>query len=107
MQVIRDLFEGLTNQDSTGNIVPGVAERWQSNDNKTWIFTLRRDARWSDGKPVTAADFVYSWQRLVDPAQRSPLPGLRRWAVLKMPERSPAEKSRRLHWASLRLMPGI
>ncbi|MEW6485820.1 MAG: peptide ABC transporter substrate-binding protein [Pseudomonadota bacterium] len=72
MQVIRDLFEGLTNQDSTGNIVPGVAERWQSNDNKTWIFTLRRDARWSDGKPVTAADFVYSWQRLVDPAKRSP-----------------------------------
>lgn len=72
MQVIRDLFEGLTNQDSQGKIVPGVAVRWSSNDNKTWLFTLRSDARWSDGTPVTAADFVYSWQRLVDPQQSSP-----------------------------------
>ncbi len=65
--VIRDLFEGLTNQDAQGNIVPGVALSWQSNDNKSWIFTLRKDARWSNGDPVTAADFVWSWRRLVDP----------------------------------------
>ncbi|ARJ43595.1 oligopeptide ABC transporter substrate-binding protein OppA [Pantoea alhagi] len=66
IQVMRDLFEGLTNQDAQGNVVPGVAQSWQSNDNQSWIFTLREDARWSDGKPVTAQDFVYSWRRLVD-----------------------------------------
>ena len=72
IQVIRDLFEGLVNQDSKGNIVPGVATRWQSNDNRIWIFTLRSDAKWSDGTPVTARDFVYSWRRLVDPKTTSP-----------------------------------
>lgn len=72
IQVMRDLFEGLTSQDAKGQIVPGVAESWSSNDNKTWLFTLRKDARWSDGSPVTAQDFVYSWQRLVDPKNSSP-----------------------------------
>ncbi|MDI9222009.1 peptide ABC transporter substrate-binding protein [Pantoea sp. EA-12] len=72
IQVMRDLFEGLTNQDAHGKIVPGVALSWSSNDNKTWIFTLRKDARWSNGDPVTAQDFVYSWQRLVDPKNSSP-----------------------------------
>jgi oligopeptide transport system substrate-binding protein len=67
IQVIRDLFEGLTNQDAKGNIIPGVATQWQTTDNKTWIFTLRKDAKWSNGVPVTANDFVYSWRRLVDP----------------------------------------
>lgn len=72
MQLVRELFEGLTNQDSHGNTVPGVAVSWSSNDNKHWIFTLRKNARWSDGRPVTAADFVANWQRLVDPATQSP-----------------------------------
>jgi oligopeptide transport system substrate-binding protein len=72
IQVMRDLFEGLTNQDAHGKIVPGVAQSWSSNDNKTWIFTLRNDARWSNGEPVTAQDFVYSWQRLVEPKNSSP-----------------------------------
>ncbi|GME31864.1 MULTISPECIES: peptide ABC transporter substrate-binding protein [unclassified Pantoea] len=72
IQVIRDLFEGLTNQDAQGKIVPGVAQSWSSNDNKTWVFTLRNNARWSNGEPVTAQDFVYSWQRLVDPKNSSP-----------------------------------
>ncbi len=72
IQVLRDLFEGLTNQDAQGKIVPGVAQSWSSNDNKTWLFTLRKDARWSNGQPVTAQDFVYSWQRLVDPKNSSP-----------------------------------
>jgi len=72
IQVIRDLFEGLTNQDAHGKIVPGVAQSWSSSDNKTWIFTLRNNARWSNGEPVTAQDFVYSWQRLVDPENSSP-----------------------------------
>ncbi|KIS43593.1 peptide ABC transporter substrate-binding protein [Kosakonia radicincitans] len=72
IQVLRDLFEGLVNQDEKGNIIPGVASKWQSNDNRIWIFTLRDNARWSDGSPVTAEDFVYSWQRLVDPKMTSP-----------------------------------
>jgi len=71
IQVIRDLFEGLTNQDAQGKIVPGVAQSWSSSDNKTWVFTLRNNARWSNGEPVTAQDFVYSWQRLVDPKNSS------------------------------------
>lgn len=71
IQVIRDLFEGLTNQNAQGESVPGVATQWQTTDNKTWIFTLRKDARWSNGDPVTASDFVYSWRRLVDPKTAS------------------------------------
>jgi len=71
IQVIRDLFEGLVNQNEKGEIIPGVATRWQTNDNKIWTFTLRNDAKWSDGTPVTAGDFVYSWRRLVDPKNTS------------------------------------
>lgn len=71
-QVARDLFEGLVNQDAHGKVIPGVATRWQTSDNQTYIFTLRKDARWSNGDPVTAKDFVYSWQRLVDPKSLSP-----------------------------------
>ncbi|WP_435930386.1 peptide ABC transporter substrate-binding protein [Dryocola sp. BD613] len=72
IQVIRDLFEGLVNENEKGELVPGVATKWRSNDNRTWTFTLRDDARWSDGSPVTAEDFVYSWQRLVNPENTSP-----------------------------------
>ena len=72
IQVIRDLFEGPVNQNEKGELTPGVATRWQSNDNRIWTFTLRDDAKWSDGTPVTAQDFVYSWQRLVDPKTTSP-----------------------------------
>jgi oligopeptide transport system substrate-binding protein len=72
IQVMRDLFEGLTNQDAHGKTVPGVAQSWNSSDNKTWVFTLRKDARWSNGEPVTAQDFVFSWQRLVEPKNSSP-----------------------------------
>lgn len=71
-QVARDLFEGLVNQDSHGQIIPGVATNWNTSDNQTYIFTLRKDAKWSNGDPVTAQDFVYSWRRLVDPKSLSP-----------------------------------
>src|SRR5471032_2763880 len=66
-QVARDLFEGLVNQDAQGKSIPGVAESWQNQNNQVYLFTLRKDAKWSNGDPVTAQDFVYSWQRLVDP----------------------------------------
>ncbi|EPU3836685.1 peptide ABC transporter substrate-binding protein [Providencia stuartii] len=71
-QVMRDLFEGLVNQDSHGKPIPGVAQSWSTTDNKTWMFKLRPDARWSNGDPVTADDFVYSWRRLVMPENTSP-----------------------------------
>ncbi|EPS2707924.1 peptide ABC transporter substrate-binding protein [Cronobacter turicensis] len=72
IQVLRDLFEGLVNQNDKGELVPGVATQWQTNDNRIWTFTLRDNAKWSDGTPVTAQDFVYSWQRMVDPKTTSP-----------------------------------
>lgn len=70
--IILNLLEGLTTTDNNGHVVPGVAESWQSEQGKVWTFTLRADAKWSNGEPVTAADFVYSWQRLVDPKTASP-----------------------------------
>ncbi len=71
--VIRDLFEGLLSQDASGNLVPGVATHFvASDDNTTYTFVLRGDARWSNGDPVTAHDFVYAWRRAVDPATASP-----------------------------------
>lgn len=72
-EVVRDLFEGLYNQDAEGNNVPGVALSHEvSDDNMTYTFTLRDNAKWSDGTPVTAGDFVYAWQRAVDPELASP-----------------------------------
>ncbi len=71
-EIVRDLFEGLYNQDKDGNLVPGVAESFTTNDDKTvYTFKLRDSAKWSDGKPVTAGDFVYAWRRLADPATSS------------------------------------
>jgi len=70
---VRDLFEGLMNQDGDGNLIPGVATGYTTNDAKdVYTFTLRDNARWSDGNPVTAHDFVYAWRRLADPATASP-----------------------------------
>ena len=69
--IIRQLFIGLVDTDREGKTVPGMAESWESTDNKVWTFKLR-DAKWSNGEPVTAEDFVYSWRRLVDPNTASP-----------------------------------
>lgn len=67
--VLRDLFEGLLSYDASGELVNGVAEDWEpSPDGLEYRFRLREDARWSNGDPVTAEDFVYSLRRLVDPA---------------------------------------
>ncbi|WP_290605767.1 peptide ABC transporter substrate-binding protein [Arsenophonus sp. ENCA] len=70
--VIRDLFVGLTNQNEAGSPIPGVANRWTTAGNRIWFFYLRPNAKWSNGDPVTAKDFVYSWRRLVDPVNNSP-----------------------------------
>ncbi|ATG37138.1 periplasmic dipeptide transport protein precursor (dipeptide-binding protein) (DBP) [Phaeobacter piscinae] len=70
--VLRNLFEGLYNEDGNGELVPGVAlDHEASADGKTYTFNLRQDAKWSNGEPVTAGDFVYAWRRLADPATAS------------------------------------
>lgn len=71
--IVRDLFEGLYNQDADGNLVPGVALSHTTNDAKdVYTFSLRDNAKWSNGDAVTAGDFVYGWRRLLDPATASP-----------------------------------
>jgi len=64
-----DLFEGLTAFGPGGQVVPGQAESWKvSPDGLVWDFRLRPDLAWSNGVKLTAEDFVYSFRRLVDPA---------------------------------------
>lgn len=60
-------FEGLTTIGKDGTIVAGAAEKWEtSTDGLVWTFHIRKDAKWSDGKDVTANDFIYSWKRTVN-----------------------------------------
>ncbi len=67
--ILRDLFMGLMIHDAKAELQPGAAESYTvSDDGKTYTFKLRKGALWSDGTPVTAEDFVFSWRRLVDPA---------------------------------------
>jgi len=66
--ILRDLYEGLTIEAPNGDVIPGTAESWAINDDGTvYTFYLRDTARWSNGDPVTAEDFVYSFRRAVDP----------------------------------------
>jgi oligopeptide transport system substrate-binding protein len=68
--IILQLFEGLSSADPRdGHLIQGVATRWeQSADNRRFRFHLRPEARWSDGVPVTAADFEYAWKRVLRPS---------------------------------------
>ncbi len=66
--VLINLMEGLTEYDEQLRPRPAVARSWEvSPDGRTYRFHLREDARWSDGKPVTAGEFEYSWKRLLNP----------------------------------------
>lgn len=72
--IVKAIFEGLVRTKSNGAIEPGVAESWTiSPDGKTYTFTLRAGARWSNGDPLVASDFIHAWQRVLTPATRSPL----------------------------------
>lgn len=80
LRVIRSLHEGLVKNDIFSHefdIQPGVAERWEmSGDGRTYTFHLRADAKWSNGQPVVASDFVYSWRRALLPDTASDYSGL-------------------------------
>jgi peptide/nickel transport system substrate-binding protein/oligopeptide transport system substrate-binding protein len=71
--VLAELYEGLVTRDAGGRLIPGVASRWTVSDDETlYTFTLRPDARWSNGDPVTAHDFVFAFRRLMAPATGAP-----------------------------------
>lgn len=70
--ILRDLFEGLVASGPKGEILPAVAESWETKDNKHYVFHLRKDAKWSNGDPVTAHDFEFAFKRAVDPKTASP-----------------------------------
>ncbi|TDB63000.1 ABC transporter substrate-binding protein [Photorhabdus khanii] len=81
--IILNLLEGLVSTGSEGETVPGVASHWENQDYKVWTFYLRDNAKWSDGAPVTAHDFVYSWQRLADPKVGSPYASYLQYAYVE------------------------
>jgi len=77
VNLLRDLREGLVTFDAAGQLKPGVAVSWQVMDSgKRYVFTLRDDARWSNGDRVTADDFVRAWRRAVSPATAAVTAGL-------------------------------
>ncbi len=73
--ILRAIFEGLVTYHPSSDMLhePGVAERWESNEDfSEWRFFLRKDAKWSNGDPVTAHDFVYSYHRILHPEMAAP-----------------------------------
>ena len=78
IDVVRAVFEGLTDTNpKTLKIIPAIATDWNATeDNKIWTFKLRRDAKWSNGKAITAEDFVRSWKRLAEMRDKVSHPGL-------------------------------
>jgi oligopeptide transport system substrate-binding protein len=74
LEVLGDLYEGLTAETAEGTIVPGVAASWTvDSSGMKYEFHLRHDGRWSNGTSVRAQDFVGAWRRVVDPKQASPV----------------------------------
>jgi len=75
--LIKQLFSGLVELTEEVDVVPDVACGWEvSEGGRKYVFHLRDDVRWSDGTPVTAADFEYAWKRVLDPAIGAPYPGM-------------------------------
>lgn len=71
-EVIANYTDGLMQMDASGKAVEALAESYElSEDGLTYTFHIREDANWSNGTPVTASDFVFAWQRAVDPAVAS------------------------------------
>jgi len=71
--ILADLFLGLVTEDAAGGIQPGAAESWEVRDaGLTWVFKLRADQKWSDGRPLEAGDFEYAFRRLLAPESGAP-----------------------------------
>ncbi|MEK6705764.1 MAG: ABC transporter substrate-binding protein, partial [Bdellovibrionota bacterium] len=71
--LLMNLMEGLASYDGKMRVAPALAKEWSiSDDERVYTFKLRRDVKWSDGVPLKAADFLYSWKRLLSPATASP-----------------------------------
>lgn len=71
--IVQHLFEGLYRFDDDSTPIPGLAEKVEiSEDGLTYKFTLKDDIKWSNGEPITAQDFLYSWKKLVTPATIGP-----------------------------------
>jgi oligopeptide transport system substrate-binding protein len=66
--ILEHTFEGLTKKNAEGDIQPGMAKEWNTEDGVTWTFTLKDDVYWSNGDPVTAEDFEYAWKHVLNPA---------------------------------------
>ena len=70
--ILEHAFEGLTKKTQEGEIIPGMAEEWEtSEDGLTWTFHLRDGIHWSNGEQVTAADFEYAWKYALNPESAS------------------------------------
>lgn len=85
--LLTHLMEGLTRYGRDNEIVPAAAQRWQLSD-RSVTFYLRKNARWSDGKPLKAHDFAFAWRALVDPATAS------KYAFIMEPVRNAAAITR-------------
>jgi oligopeptide transport system substrate-binding protein len=73
-QILQDVYEGLTVESSSGDVIPGIATSWQVDQTGTkYTFQLRKDALWSNGKPIRAQDFANAWKRVLDPKRGSPV----------------------------------
>lgn len=100
--LLRDLHEGLLTRDARGRPVAGIAREWgMSDDGRQWTFHFDPDARWSDGEPITADDFVRGVERARDPATASPTAGwLAPISAIRAvaPDRLEIELERALPW---------
>jgi peptide/nickel transport system substrate-binding protein len=72
MQAWEYVYESLTQFDMDGNVAPALAESWETPDSLTYVFHLRQGVTWHDGKPFTAADVKYSFERVLNPDTAAP-----------------------------------
>jgi oligopeptide transport system substrate-binding protein len=92
--VLNGLYEGLTIKTADGDVKPGVAEKWDiSKDGLKYTFHLRKDAKWSNGDPIKASDFVFAWRRALDPNMQPPAPYAYQLYYLKGAEEYNAKKT--------------
>jgi oligopeptide transport system substrate-binding protein len=71
-ELVKEIFEPLVIEDPNGKLVPSAAASWTSSpDGRVWTFKIQPQAKWSNGDPLEAKDFVYAWTRLLDPATAS------------------------------------